>query len=110
MDLNYLITFENFTDCDQVSHLRNQIVYIQTIQLDKLPKGKYYPHQVLGLQVVDENGKEIGILNEVLLTGANDVYVIKKDEEEVLLPAIESVILDVDFEKKVIKVQLPIWD
>jgi 16S rRNA processing protein RimM len=111
MDQNYLILFDGLDDCDKVSHLRNQLVYIRTSLLVPLPKGHYYPHQVLGMQVVDEEGKVLGILNEVLLTGANDVYVIKNgDEEEVLLPAIESVIIGVDCEKKVVTVRLPIWD
>lgn len=111
MDQNYLITFEGLDDCDKVSHLRNQIVYIETSRLETLPKGKYYPHQVLGLTVNDENGNRLGLVNEVLLTGANDVYVVKQENrEELLLPAIESVILDVDLEKKVVTVRLPIWD
>jgi 16S rRNA processing protein RimM len=110
MDRNYLITFDGLDDCDKVSHLRNQIVYIETSQLEKPSEGKYYPHQVLGMQVVDEQGNSIGRLQEVLITGANDVYVVNKEnEEEILLPAIESVILKVDNEKKVITVRLPIW-
>ena len=111
MDQNYLITFEGLDDCDKVSHLRNQIVYIETGHLETLPRGRYYPHQVLGMQVFDENGNFVGVLQEVLLTGANDVYVVKpENREEILLPAIESVILDVDLEKKVVTARLPVWD
>ena len=63
------------------------------------------------MQVFDENGNFVGVLQEVLLTGANDVYVVKpENREEILLPAIESVILDVDLEKKVVTVRLPVWD
>jgi 16S rRNA processing protein RimM len=75
-------------------------------------EGKHYPHQVLGMQVVDETGVIIGRLEEVLITGANDVYVVKQadKEDEILVPAIDSVILKVDSEKKVITVRLPIWE
>jgi len=111
MDQNYLIAFDGFMDCDQVGHLRNQLVYLRTEDLNQLPEGKHYPHQVLGMQVIDEAGNPLGELAEVLLTGANDVYVVKKaDEEELLLPVIDSVILKVDAEKQVITVRLPIWD
>lgn len=112
MDQNYLIAFDGFNDCDAVGHLRNQLVYFKTEQLEDLPKGQHYPHQVLGMQVIDENGEIVGRLVEVLITGANDVYVVKSEgnENEVLLPAIDSVILNVDSEKKVITVRLPIWD
>jgi 16S rRNA processing protein RimM len=112
MDQNYLIAFDGLDDCDVVSHLRNQLVYQKSDQLEMPEKGKHYPHQVLGMQVVDENGATVGRLEEVLLTGANDVYVVRQPdhEEEILLPAIESVILKVDEEKKVITVRLPIWE
>jgi 16S rRNA processing protein RimM len=64
------------------------------------------------MQVVDEAGVSVGRLEEVLITGANDVYVVRHPdkEEEILLPAIESVILNVDSDKKVITVRLPIWE
>lgn len=111
MDRNYLIAFDGLDDCDVVAHLRNQAVYLQAEELNKLPIGKHYPHQVLGMQVVDEDGKSIGKLVEVLMTGANDVYVVKNTEEdELLLPAIESVILNVDEKLQVITVRLPIWE
>jgi 16S rRNA processing protein RimM len=112
MDQNYLISFDGLLDCDKAGFLRNQLVYLRTEDLDQHPLGKHYPHQVLGMQVVDENGENVGRLEEVLLTGANDVYVVKKEDsiDEILLPAIDSVILNVDEEKKVITVKLPIWD
>jgi len=112
MDQNYLIAFDGLEDCDVVAPLRNQLVYLRSQDLNVLPAGKHYPHQVLGMQVVDEQGNSIGRLEEVLLTGANDVYVVKtaESDEEILLPAIDSVILNVDVEKKVITVKLPIWE
>jgi 16S rRNA processing protein RimM len=112
MDQNYLIAFQGLDDCDVVGHLRNQLVYFKPEQLEALPTGKHYPHQVLGMQVIDEQGESVGRLVEVLITGANDVYVVKKEgtDNEILLPAIESVILKVDSDKKVITVRLPIWE
>jgi 16S rRNA processing protein RimM len=111
MDQNYLIAFDGLEDCDVVGHLRNQSVYISKSELKVREDGGNYPHEVLGLEVIDENGHSIGKLREVLLTGANDVYVVvTKNEEEVLLPAIDSVILKVDVEKKTMTVRLPIWE
>lgn len=112
MDQNFLISFDGLDDCDKVGLLRNQLVYFKPDELDILPEGKHYPHQVLGMSVIEEDGQLVGRLEEVLITGANDVYVIKREkgDEEILLPAIESVIINVDSEKKVITVRLPIWD
>jgi 16S rRNA processing protein RimM len=112
MDQNYLLSFDGLDDCDVVSFLRNQLVYLKTDQLEEPAQGKHYPHQVLGMQVIDEKGESIGRLEEVLITGANDVYVVRpaNSDEEILIPAIDSVLLNVDSEKKVITVKLPIWD
>lgn len=111
MDRNYLIAFDGLDDCDSISHLRNQLIYIKGSELDVLEGGKQYPHQVLGMSVVDENANPVGLLREVLITGANDVYVIVNEkEEEILLPAIDSVIIKVDPDKNTMTVHLPVWE
>jgi 16S rRNA processing protein RimM len=111
MDQNLLLSFDGLDDCDVVAHLRGQLVYVNRSELRARENGGNYPHQVLGMTVVDEAGKTIGTLHEVLLTGANDVYVVlNSEEEEILVPAIDSVILRVDAEKKMITVRLPIWE
>ena len=51
----------------------------------------------MGLEVVDEDGRELGVVKEVLFTGANDVYVVERaDGSELLLPAVKDVVLRVD--------------
>lgn len=105
-----LIHFEGYADCDQVTELANQYVYVRADKLPTLPEGKYYHHQLMGMQVVTETGEILGRLKEILETGANDVYVVTNEAGvETLLPAIESVILGVDLEKKEITVRPQIW-
>jgi 16S rRNA processing protein RimM len=111
MDRNSLIAFDGLETCDDVAFMRNQLVYVSTSDLKERGGGEKYPHQVLGMTVVDETGKKLGVLEEVLLTGANDVYLVKTPEdEEILLPAIASVIVKVDAEKKTITVHQPVWE
>jgi 16S rRNA processing protein RimM len=111
MDRNSLIAFDGMENCDDVAFMRNQVVYVNSSELKGRVGGERYPHQVLGMTVVDETGKKLGVLEEVLLTGANDVYLVKTPEsEEILLPAIESVIVRVDAEKKTIIVRQQIWE
>ena len=60
-----------------------------------MPDGTIYQHELIGFSVVDENDNPLGELIEILETGANDVYVVRDDSgKEILLPAIPSVILD----------------
>ena len=70
-----MLTFDGYTTPESVGVLRNQILYVRTADLPPLPDGDYYHHQVIGLNVVDEAGRLLGKVTEILETGANDVLV-----------------------------------
>lgn len=106
-----LIAFKGYEDCDQAVIFRNQMVYGRLEDAPALAEGEFYQHEILGMQVVDESGKVIGAVTEIIETGANDVYVVRDENgAEILLPAIKSVILNIEKEKKVITVRPPEWD
>lgn len=101
-----LITFKDFESIEQIENLRNQDVFISGENLEKLPDGEYYHHQLLGMRVSDENGIALGELIEILETGANDVYVIKSnDGNEELIPATKENLLKVDLQKNMMVVK-----
>jgi 16S rRNA processing protein RimM len=106
-----LISFKGFTDCDQVSILRNQIVSIKTEDANQLPEGEFYHHEIIGMTVVEEDGKLVGTIGEILVTGANDVYIINKENgEELLLPAIRDAVKSIDRVSRKMVVRLPEWE
>jgi 16S rRNA processing protein RimM len=73
----------------------------------ELPEGEYYHHQLVGLNVVTDEGHELGVLADILETGANDVYVVRAaDGNETLLPAIPSVVLEVKLADRQMRVHL----
>ena len=105
-----LIAFEGCEDRNQASLFRNKILYGKSTETPLLPEGEYYHHQLVGLRVVSEDGQELGVLTEVLETGANDVYVVTDENgKEVLLPAIREVILGVDLAAKTMRVRPQTW-
>ncbi len=105
-----LLSFSGFEDCDQVSVLTNQSVYVPVNSLPALPDGEYYYHQLIGLSVVDKAGIELGKIVEIIETGSNDVYVVQSaGGEELLLPALPDVILNVDLHKGAMQVRPPEW-
>ncbi len=111
MNQGALVAFDGFDSPESAGELRNQMVYVRTDELPELPEGEYYHHQLLGLTVVDQDGESLGRLEEILQTGANDVYVIKSpDGVEQLLPATSEVILKVDLLQNIIKVKPPEWE
>ncbi len=102
-----LLGFEGVTTPEQAGRYRNQILSIAASEASELPEGEFYFHELLDLDVVDEAGNLLGILTEILETGANDVYVVTDSAgRELLLPAISEVILNVDLDAKTMKVHL----
>lgn len=105
-----IIGFEGYTDPESTADLRNQNVYLSSAEIPALPEGEYYHHQLIGLRVVNKDGEEIGILDDILETKANDVYIVKgPNGEEHLIPAVDEFILEINLAQQVIKVTLPDW-
>jgi 16S rRNA processing protein RimM len=106
-----LVSFDGLDLREQVSFLTNQLAYVRSSDVPELPEGYYYHHQLLGIVVKDEMGALLGDLVEILETGANDVFVIKKpDGNELLIPAIDSVLVNVDLKNRVLTVAPQAWD
>ena len=102
-----LVSFVGINNPEEAGRYRNTYVYIMTSDRPPLPEGEYYHFQLVGLQVLDEDEQLLGDLTDILVTGANDVYVVTKaDGRELLLPAIPAVILDVDLDAKQMHVHL----
>ena len=102
-----LISFEGIRVREEVGAFRNQYLYVLAADRPPLPEGEYYHHQLVGLRVLEENGAELGVLESVLETGANDVYIVRSAAgKEILLPAIPSVVKSVHLESGEMRVHL----
>lgn len=81
---------------EDAQKLRNKVIYIKREDAD-IPKGRYFVSELIGCKVFDsETGEQYGVISDVSKTGANDVWHIKKNEKEYLLPAINEVVKSVD--------------
>lgn len=103
-----LLAFQEYAQREVVGLLRNQVVMVRTDDRPPLEDGEVYIHQLLGLTVVeDESDRLLGTLVEILETGANDVYVVKdQGGGELLLPAIDPVIVGIDIPNRKMRVHL----
>ncbi len=102
-----LVAFEGLTDREQASRLRQQFVCVHVDNVPPLPDGEYYHHQLIGLQIITENGAALGKLAEIIETGANDVYIIRpEDGKDILIPAIDDVILTIDLEARTMLIRV----
>lgn len=102
-----LVKIKGVDTLEEAGLYRNQWVYIKKKDAPALPEGQYYKHELYGLKVVDEKDNPLGELVEIIETGANDVYVVRDESgKEILLPAIASVILDLEPARGFIRVHL----
>ncbi len=105
-----LIKFFEINDRTVASTLTNELVYVAVDQLPPLTEDEYYLHELIGLDVYQVDGIYLGVLREILETGANDVYLIEDDEgKEILIPATEEMILEIDPEQGKMIVEKMVW-
>jgi 16S rRNA processing protein RimM len=102
-----LVRFRGIKTPEDAGLYRNTWVYVPAANRPSLPEGEYYHHELIGLNVITDEGHELGVLADIIETGANDVYVVRDaDGKDVLLPAIPSVILDVKVADRQMRVHL----
>ncbi len=95
-----LVSFQGCSTPEAAGELRNQFVHVPAADRPPLPEGDYYHHQIIGLHVLSDQGEPLGIVSEILETGANDVFVIRpKNGPEILVPDTDEVILRIDLMK-----------
>jgi 16S rRNA processing protein RimM len=91
-----LLSFEGCEDRTAAEGLRGLLVQIPIEETMPLPEGEYYAHDLIGLDVLTIEGEALGRVNDILFTGANEVYVVVGPRGQILLPAIADVVERVD--------------
>ncbi len=102
-----LLSFVGIANRDEAEELRDKLVMIDIEQAAPLEDGQYYLFQLIGLRVVAD-GEALGVIKEVLQTGANDVYIVESDDHgELLVPAHDETVTRIDFDAGVVRMTLP---
>lgn len=102
-----ILKFQGIDNINDIEMYKGKDLWIPREEGQDLDEDEYYVADLLGMDVVLEEGSHFGILKDVMETGANDVYIITADDgREVLLPAIKECILDVDVEENKMTVHL----
>ena len=104
----FLLNFREVTDRDHAEELVGSELLINKHDLPVLEDGDYYWFDLIGMSVYDDENRFIGRLESIIETGSNDVYVVKDENgTETLIPALVSVVLDVDVKNQTMRVKLP---
>ncbi len=101
-----LIKFREIPDRTTAERWRGAWIHVPTEEAWPLEEGEYYEFQIIGLDVWTDEGEYLGIVDHIIYTGANDVYVVQGPRGEILLPAIEHVIREIDLDEERITVHL----
>jgi 16S rRNA processing protein RimM len=92
-----LVAFDAFPDRTAAESLRGQWLFVPEDDAAELEEGAYWVHDILGMEVVSDEGPTLGTVADVLFTGANEPYVVRDPEgREILLPATDEVVRAVD--------------
>ncbi len=103
-----IVGFEGYDNINDIEKYKGRGIFVTRENAVSLEEDEYFIADLIGLKAIDESDTEIGILNDVLATGANDVYVISRnDGRELLLPAIKQCILNVDVKEGYLRVRIP---
>ncbi len=102
-----ILKFKGIDNINEIEKYRGKDLLITRENAVKLDKDEYFIFDLIDSEVFTDEGERLGILTEIMTTGANDVYVVLTEEEkEILIPSIPECILEVDVENKKIKVHL----
>ena len=95
-----ILKLEGADNINGIDMYKGRDLWIPRVEAQEVGEDEYYVADLIGMDVLLENGEKFGVLRDVMETGANDVYIVDRvDGEEVLLPAIHDCVLDVDVEK-----------
>lgn len=102
-----ILKFKGIDNINDIERYKGKSLYVTRANAVKLRKDEYFIADLIGIEVYDDEDKRLGILKDVIETGANDVYSVElMDGKELLLPAIKPCILEVDIENRKIKVHV----
>ncbi|MDR1537415.1 MAG: ribosome maturation factor RimM [Clostridiales bacterium] len=102
-----VLKFKEISDMSAAEKIKNGIIKIPPEKALPLERDEYYIRDLYGMKVLNEDGSCLGVIEDVLQTGANDVYLVKApDNEQILIPAIKQCILKVDLKGNAMTVSL----
>lgn len=101
---NIIALLEGINDVNEAMLLKNKVVCIDRDDAD-LPEGSFFLADIIGLDVIDEEGNKLGQLKEVLSPSIQQIYVVE-GEREIMIPVVDEFILETNIPEGYIKVHL----
>jgi len=112
----WILHFEDCHTREEAQKLTGSLVKILTSERMPLPPDSYYLDQIIGLEAITTSGTRLGFVREIIKTGSNDVYVVRRESgegekpgkgEEILVPALKSVVKEINLQLGYLLLELP---
>ena len=97
--------FKNINSRNDIEIFNGKLLMLNRSDIPSLPEGEYYNFDIIGLEVIDDKGINLGKISEILKTGSNDVYVVD-GEKQILIPALKKVVKEININDGFMKVEL----
>ncbi len=94
----FIISLQGFDDIDQVKPLVGNELCLKRCHLPELSDDEYYWSDLIGLQVITDSGLQLGTIVDIFETGSSDIYVVRGENREYLIPAVGDVVKQVDLD------------
>jgi 16S rRNA processing protein RimM len=101
------LKLEGINSRNEAEGLRDCFLTVSEDMTPPLPEGEYYHFQIIDMSVYTRKLEYLGQITQILPTGSNDVYVVSDEDEELLIPAVDEVIVEVDVAQGTMTVDLP---
>ncbi len=102
-----ILKLEGADDRNAAEALRGRELYITEDDLPELPEGRYYVRDLIGMSVIEKDGKLLGHVTDVLQNTAQDIFEVERENgNKLLIPKVDQFVLDIDTEKREITVKL----
>ncbi|HOJ92116.1 MAG TPA: ribosome maturation factor RimM [Dictyoglomaceae bacterium] len=102
----FVVYFSGIDTREKAEKIKGNWLLLDESELPELPEWQFYSFQIIGLPVYEISGEYLGTIREIIETGSNDVYVIENEEEELYIPAIKDIIMEVDLKENKMIVRL----
>ena len=97
-----IIKFKEFSDINDILFLKDKFIYVDDEERIILPEGRFFIFDILGCEVFDTKGALIGVVEDIIQSASNDVYIVKdkKTNKEYMIPAIKHFFIEIDTNNK----------
>ena len=102
-----VLKLEGVDSLQDAQNLRGESIFVTRDRVPSLPQGQYYYFQLMDMEVYTSEGEHLGHISEIVETGSNDVYVVTRGNQEILIPSLDDVIQTVDVDAHRMVVELP---